>query len=72
MSSSKFPRIADIVVRLPVGTPEEEVVAYVKSRLKKGFWATMSEEDQCAFVCEIKRAYAENLQLHSDVTRGRF
>lgn len=61
-----------IVGRLHVGTPENEVVEYVRSRFKPKFWADLPAADKKAIECEAKRAHAENFQLYRDVARGRF
>lgn len=67
------PIIRNIVGRLHVGTPEDEVLEYAKSRLKKGFWETkMTPQERRDFECEVKRAHRENLDLYLAVARGRF
>ncbi len=64
------PIIRQIVARLHVGSSEDEAVAYAKSRLKKGFWeANMTEKQRRDFVCEVKRAHAENFALYRSVMR---
>jgi len=66
------PVIRSIVGRLHVGTPPDEAVAYVRSRLAKGAWEKLSPANRRAFECEVKRVHAENLTLYRDVMTGRF
>lgn len=65
--------IRQIVGRLHVGTPDDEVVDYFKSRLKKGFWEKkMTAVQRRDAECEVRRVHAENLKMYRDVMTGRF
>lgn len=61
-----------IVGRLNVGTPTSEAIDYVRSKLKKGFWESLSRADQRSFACEVKRVHEANFNLYRDVMGGRF
>lgn len=64
------PMIGRIVGNVHVGTPADEAVAYVKSKLRPGAWESLSASDQRSFDCEVRRAHAANLDLYRFVMRG--
>ena len=64
--------IERIVGRLHVGESDDEAIKYVKSRLAKGAWDSLSPADQQSFECEVKRAHAANMGLYRAVMTGRF
>lgn len=71
-SSGEFknhPIIRQIVARTHVGTPDDEVVAYARSRLAKGAWEKLSDKDRKAFTCEVKRVHEANRKLYRAVMR---
>jgi hypothetical protein len=63
------PIIRQIVGRMHVGTPDDEVVAYARTRLAKGAWEALPEKDRKAFTCEVKRAHEVNRKLYRHVMR---
>ena len=66
------PIIQQIVSRLHVGTPDDEVVTTVRSKIKKRYWAKLSEQDRADIACEARRVHRENQKLYRDVMRGGF
>lgn len=63
--------ICNIVSRVHVGTPYEEVLDYAKSRLKKGHWENeMTATERKQFACEVKKAHDRNRGLYRDVMGG--
>jgi hypothetical protein len=64
--------IERIVGRIHVGTPPDEAVNYVKSRMASGAWEKLTPAVQRSFDCEVRRVHAENLKMYRDVMEGRF
>ena len=62
--------IERIVGRINVGESGDEAVSYVKSRLAKGAWESLSASDRRSFDCEVRRAHAANFDLYRFVMRG--
>ncbi len=60
------------IIRLHVGTPDDEVVAKVRSKIKKKNWDHFSEQDRADITCEAVRVHRENQKLYNDVMRGGF
>jgi hypothetical protein len=63
------PIIRQIVGRMHVGTPDDEVITYARSRLAKGAWEKLPEKDRKAFTCEVKRVHETNRKLYRRVMR---
>ena len=62
-SSGSFkdhPIIRQIVGRVHVGKPDDEVLEYARSRLATGAWDKMSANDRKAFECEVLKAHGRN------------
>jgi hypothetical protein len=59
-SFKDHPIIRQIVDRVHVGAPEDEVLEYARSRLAAGAWDKMSAKDRKAFECEVLKARDRN------------
>ena len=72
-SSGKFlgdPWIRRIIGGVHPGNPDNEAIAYFKSRLRRGLWRSMSATHRRQVECEIKRITAERFRLYFEAECG--
>lgn len=62
--------LTQVVGQLHVGTPDEDVLPYVRSRFSSGAWERLSAADRRSLSCAALQAHHKNQQLYRAVMRG--